>query len=79
MEKHLTPEGAFKDFFDWIRQPDQTALWKSIGRQKQQYIYRAEIHRKQGQLGDVRIKTILEDIAPGRYEFREYVILKDGT
>ena len=75
MEKVLTPEQAWINFWEWIRQPEQAKTWQTVSRKRKQYLYKAEIDRKVGKLGYVRIKNILKENAPGRYEFREQVIL----
>lgn len=79
MEKQLTYLEAWADFWKWIRKPEQRERWKDIGRQGKQYLYKADIARRDGSLGYERVKNILTTYAPDRYNFREAVILKEDV
>lgn len=68
MEKQLTPLEAWADFIENIYPQIE-------GRQNRQDIVRALSHERKGLLGSRRIERILTQYAPGRYEFREVVIL----
>lgn len=76
MEKQLSVLDAWQDFFAWIRLPEQKPLWAAIPRKKKQYIYKAEIARKEGKLGYERVKSILLEYAPKRYLFNVVVTLR---
>ena len=74
MDKVITPNEAWDDFFVWIKtQP----AWAEMSLRDKQYIYKANTHRLQGWVIDRRIKTILEKHAPARYEFRGVVIIHE--
>ena len=79
MDKTLTAAQAWEDFYDWIRQQPK---WAEMENRERQRVYEANAAHK-GQrahnLGYARLKDILQTYAPGRYEFNETVILKDGT
>lgn len=76
MEKTLTPLEAWADFYQWAKTQD---FWKSLSKSEKHRLYDAQADslgsRGQG-LGSARIKNLLLKYAPGRYEFRESVILK---
>lgn len=76
MEKQITIREAWADFYEWgKRQP----FWKDLTKQELRRMYDAQADYKgsRGQgLGHDRIKSILTKYAPGRYEFRETVILR---
>lgn len=74
MYKVTTINKAWEDFFLWIKQQD---TWRQMTRQQQQYIYRADLAKRDGKRIDVRIKTLLEKYGEGRYEFRDVVIIHD--
>lgn len=74
MDKVITPNEAWDDFFVWIKtQP----AWAAMALKDKQYIYRANSDRAKGWVIDRRIKTILEKHAPARYEFRGVVIIHE--
>lgn len=72
MEKQLSAEGAWVDFFDWVRQSES---WAGLSRAEKQYLYKAEKARRDGGLGYDRIKRLLTTHAPDRYRFEERVII----
>jgi len=67
MERHLTAGEAWQDFWRWIREPEQADRWRDISREEKNYLGKADIHHRQGKLGDTRIKNALEKYAPDRY------------
>lgn len=73
MEKQLTPEEAFYDFWNWFKSSEG---WSELSRAEKHYIYVAKYAYDKGKLGYTRVKNILEKHAPDRYEFRRIVILK---
>lgn len=77
MEKHLTAYEAWDDFWKWLREPEQSGLWESLSRERKQYLYKADINRRNGALGYTRIKNILSEHAPDRYTAVEGFILKE--
>ena len=80
MEKQLTPLEAFNDFLAWVH---ESGKWQELDRKERNRIITARRDRdgkREGLgLGYARLKDILQTYAPGRYEFNETVILKDGT
>ena len=77
MEKQLTPAEAFADFLIWVK---ASGKWDSLTTEHRNRIItaRRDSEGKRGlALGVARIRSILNDYAPDRYEFRETVILKD--
>lgn len=73
----FTPVEAWDNFWLWLRgQPK----WQEISRAEKNELYKAHRARTTGRpynLGWERIKSLLDKHAPGRYEFREVVILHD--
>lgn len=74
MEKHLTPEEAFRDFFEWLKNQD---TWKGMKRTEKQYIYRARKEQERGRLGPVRMENLFDRYAPGRYVKSTYYIINE--
>lgn len=72
METLITATEAWADFWAWIRLQES---WSNIPRRNKQYLYKAEKAHREDRLGSRRIERILTQYAPGRYEFREVVIL----
>lgn len=75
MTKELTRVEAWDDFWAWIRQPEQAALWSGISRPEKNYLFKADWHARAGKLGWERTHTILSSYAPERYEFRAVVVV----
>lgn len=80
MQSEFTKEQAWNDFYVWIRKQD---TWKAMSRAEKikTGIYEANAANnglRDHALGWERLRRILTTYAPGRYEFREVVILKDG-
>lgn len=77
MQEILSPEKAWQDFYEWIRQQPK---WADIKGKERLRIYEANAAAK-GQrghrLGPVRMKSIFDKYAPGRYEYIEGFILKE--
>lgn len=76
MEKIVTHMEAWNDFYKWMESRRDAGEIKAIPKDVQEAKYANEGLRKHG-LGEKRIKNILTKYAPGRYEFRESVILKE--
>ena len=79
MEKQLTPLEAFNDFLEWVK---YSGTWSQLTPSQKNRIITARRDRdeKRGEamaLGNLRIKRLLTEYAPGRYEFRESVILHE--
>lgn len=77
MEKTMSAREAWLDFYAWIRAQN---AWREMEWPDRRRIYdaNADFKERRGQkLGSERIKDILSTFAPGRYEFREVVILHD--
>lgn len=81
MEKHLTIRQAWRDFFEYIREPKR---WQGLTASQRRRIEDAERdynetrENKYGlvlRLGADRVKKILTEHAPHRYEFTDGVIL----
>jgi hypothetical protein len=76
-EKTLTPVEAWDNFWLWLRgQPK----WQDLTREEKNELYKASRARKIGKpynLGPARIRHLLDKHAPGRYEFREVVIVHE--
>ena len=77
MDKETTPLAAWADFYAWVRQQPK---WRKMTKQERKRIYDADADsrgtRKQS-LGVSRIRKILEEYAPDRYEFRDVVVIKE--
>jgi len=72
MEKQLTPEQAWADFWMWIKTQRE---WADIKRRPKQYLYKAAKDYRENKLGQSRIKSLLTKYAKDRYRFEERVIL----
>ena len=69
MDLTFSPPDAFRHFLD---------NWKgAIPKEIQEAKYALEGKRTHG-LGGKRIKRLLEQYAPGKYEFKEVVIFHEG-
>lgn len=78
MEKQLTPLEAFSDFLFWL---ENSGTWNELTPAEKNRVITARRDRDGKRapikLGVERIKSILTSYAPGRYEFREGVIIKE--
>lgn len=75
----MTPLEAFDNFLAWVH---YSGKWDALNDKEKNRVITARRDRdglrgQRHQLGAGRIKRILDDYAPGRYEFREVVILKE--
>lgn len=75
MEKQLDYLEAWTDFYRWILHP---ARWKNVDRAGRDRIAKAQqryILGKPARLNYEGVKSLLEQYAHGRYEFKENIIL----
>lgn len=75
MQNELTKEEAWDDFYTWIRQRQE---WREMTREEKirTGIYEANAARhgrRDHSLGWERLRRMLNEYAPGRYEFHESV------
>lgn len=75
MERHITHLEAWQDFLAWLKTPQGAKAWQGLTRLERNYISKAEHARARGALGYARVKTILERVAPHRYQFRQTVVV----
>lgn len=66
MEKQMTHEEAWIDFFAWIKTQDK---WNSIPRNKKQYFYVVKSALAKNKNANHWIESILKEHAPERYVF----------
>ena len=71
--KELTTIEAWEHFWGEIKTSPE---WPEIPREEKQYLYKAAKAAREGRLGERRIISLLNRYAPGRYEFRQVVVLK---
>lgn len=77
MEQRLTPEQAWENFFAWIKEQPR---WGELSRAEKNELYKADRAHRTGKpyrLGVVWTKTLLGKYAPGRYEFKDVVIVHE--
>lgn len=77
-KKTLSPQEAFSDFLQYAKRAD-IKLGNDVAQAKRDNA--GGRLTKKGtpiRLGTARIRRLLERYCPGRYEFREVVILHDG-
>lgn len=72
----MTHMEAWNDFYKWMESRRDSGEISAIPKDVQEAKYAANGTRRHP-LGEKRIKNLLTKYAPGRYEFREAVILKD--
>lgn len=74
--KQLTPQEAFADFLQWVK---ASGKWDDLNNKDRNRIITARRDmngkRDSRRLGYERLKSILNDYAPGRYLFSEIVTL----
>jgi len=85
MDKTLTYRQAWRNFHDYITAPERWAALSQADRNRvsmaESDYHERRIEKRTGRpygLGNDRIERILTSLAPGRYEFRQIVILHDG-
>ena len=74
MERQITMQDAWPDFWVWIR---QQPIWAAMGRPERNYLFRTQTAYKKGELGPDRTRRLLRQYAPDRYEFRDVVVIKE--
>jgi len=67
-EKRLTPNEAWKEFFEEIKKSPE---WATFDRAQRQRIYSMDARYRKGGLGIRSIKNNLAKFAPGRYVLHE--------
>lgn len=76
MDKVLTHKEAWADFCQWLDSRKAAGDIARIPKDVQEAKY-ADGGLRPHRLGEKRIKSLLRKYAPGRYEFRESVILHE--
>ena len=63
---------AWADFLAFLK---SSGAWADIPKRERLYIYKAGSDLKKGRLGAARAGRLFERYAPGRYEFRQVVVV----
>lgn len=65
---------VWPDFWAWFRQQPE---WAAMGRNERNYLFRTQTAHKKGEVGNERIKALINKHAPKRYEYRGVFIVKE--